>query len=119
MYEKYKHPHNDGLYAFVEAPTALLTTPVPAEARNALDGEGNPKSIGEYVTLPPRISLDGTKCIVLLNEKLEERTALVNVEDLDFWNGSLNAYGLAEARWMTIAEYQALVNGPLYKEEAE
>ena len=114
MYEKYKHPDNDGLYAYVEAPTALLDTPVPAEARNALNSQGQPKSIQNYLTIPPVISLDGTKCIILLNEYLEGRTRLVDVADLDFWNGSLNAFGLAEARWMTIAEYLVLRTSDKY-----
>lgn len=108
MYEKYKHPNNDGLYAFVEAPSGLLDTHVPVEARNALDKDGNPKLIKDYLTLSPQISLDGTTCIILLNESIEDRLGGVNEADLAFWDEALAPYGLGEVSWLTIEEYSKL-----------
>jgi hypothetical protein len=117
MFEEYKHPKNDGLYAFLEAPSELLMTTVPEEARNSMDAHGDLKTISDYLTLSPRISNDKTKCIILLNEKLEPRDNVVSEDDLIFWNTYLIPYGLGSDVWFGLAEYKTKLASPEYAQE--
>lgn len=128
MYERFKHSSNPWLYAFVVAPVELLGTEVVPESRNALktaeyDEEGQIiegtqvyKTIEEYLSLPPRISNDGTKCLVLLNESLAPRMTGVTEADLEFWDANLKQYGLGSDVWLTIDEANSLAD---FKQEEE
>jgi len=134
MYEEFKHPNNNALYAFIAAPAALLATTVPPGAKwgtvetapAQYDGEGNEtvpaatrqKTIEEFVIKADR-SVDGTKAIVLLAamECPTMRTYGVNEQDLAEWDAFLTPYGLnyESGSWLTLGQYKEKLHSPEYR----
>lgn len=129
MYEKFKHPRNNNLYAFIEAPVELLNIEVPVGAKwssviTGYDENGEPitrqKTMSEFL-LHKIYSLDGTKVLVLLSAMQSPvyRIRGVNESDLNDWDLYLTPYNLnyASGAWMTIDEYKVKLNSIEYNEE--
>lgn len=111
MYEEFINPDNGFYYVFVEGPSVLLGAPIPEGANNStkitiIDGEPveSQKTIMEYLTIPPYVSKDGSKAIILLNEMLEPRYNGVTEDNIDYWNQFLEPLGLgySSGNWMGI-----------------
>jgi hypothetical protein len=134
MYEKFKHPNNPYLYAWVVAPVSFLDMPTPVEARNSgtyevsvtLDDEGlesetreliGTKLIKDYLALLPQISNDGSLALCLLCEALDPRMTGVTEEDLAFWDEQLEAYGLGSDVWLTLEERNELMQSEEWASE--
>lgn len=106
---------NGCVYAYVTAPDALLSTPIPAGAHPwgqyevVTDGITNvvQKTIAEFVTFV-RDNGDGTSVVKLSAQDPSlgsGRRLPTTLEDLDVWLEFLRPYGLTN--WMTLAEFQA------------
>ena len=132
-FDRFKHPTNGALYAFVEAPVQALATPLPVGAKwgtivlepAEYDEEGNEtkpavtrqKTIGEFV-LSVRYSLDDSKVIVVLAamEAPCYRTNGVNDQDLAEWEAFMTPAGFPVSAWLDLLQYHALVSSPAYSE---
>ena len=106
MYGKFKHPNNSGLYAFIEAPVVLLLTEVPEIAVHSKKEDGSQKTVAEYLTLAPLLSVDGTTCIILLNELLPYRNLGVDEANLARWDEFATPLGVGSTTWLTLDEYR-------------
>lgn len=120
-YVDYKHPQNGHYYVYITVPVAMLDLTAPADANNAkkdivYDEETGEelsyelKTMREYLTLEPVVSVDGTTAICLLNEAYTARQKGVSYEDIVFWDEHLTEYGLGSVSgaWMTIEQARTL-----------
>lgn len=136
MFEEFKHPNNDNLYAFLEVPAEFLKTVVPEGAKwgtfvvspAEYDSKGNEitsattrqKTLDEFL-LHKVYSIDGATALILLAamERPTMRTNGVNQQDLIEWDYYLQDHGLhyASGLWMTIDQYKIRLRSPDYCKE--
>lgn len=117
-YDKFREVVNgiEVYYAFVEAPVALLDTPIPQEELDSVygitvDEEGNYTSNKTGVVLRDFVlrswpSPDGQTELITLGARQFDvgRVPPVNANDLARWDANLTPYGYGPDKWLTRVE---------------
>lgn len=116
-FSRFINPNNGALYAFVEAPGAMLQTLVPVGATWGTKEDGTQKTVGEFV-LHKVFSLDGSKVLVLLAamEAPAYRTEGVNERDLAEWAQFMPLYGFPVDAWLDLSQYSDRINSQEYSQ---
>lgn len=103
------HRKKHHFIAYVEAPVEFLDTPIPAEAKWGLNPNGTSRILRNF-TLHYVVSLDGTKCMIMLAAKKSDnatsREKGVTEKDFKEWQQFLTPYGYPSSTWFGSAKYQ-------------
>jgi hypothetical protein len=113
-------------YAWAECPVEMLNEPIPEAAMvymygQRTDEQGNaiphdPLTLRGFVLGYPVMSLDSTTCIIAVAARSDVmyRISAVSTNDLAVWDGYLTAYGYDSSKWLTMEQYQTMMQSERY-----